>query len=107
MLIKLKAARLLVTGGAGFMGSCFIRHLLGSSEFQGKIINLDLLTYAGNLDNLSGYEFDPRYTFVQGDVQDSELLERIATEHRIDMIVHFAAQTHVDNRMRKPTQWLL
>jgi dTDP-glucose 4,6-dehydratase len=106
LLKKLKKARLLVTGGAGFMGSCFIRHMLGGSEFEGKLINLDLLTYAGNLDNLSGFEFDPRYIFVQGDVQDAELLERIVSEYRIDIIVHFAAQTHVDKSIQSPRTFL-
>lgn len=106
MLMKLKKAKILVTGGAGFMGSCFIRHLLNSEEFEGKIVNLDLLTYAGNLDNLSGFEFDPRYVFVQGDIQDSYLLSRIATEHHIDRIVHFAAQTHVDRSIQSPKTFL-
>jgi dTDP-glucose 4,6-dehydratase len=88
--------RLLVTGGAGFIGSAFIRYLLRSSDFQGKIVNLDILTYAGNLENLNGFQNHPRYRFIQGDIKNQPLVEQILEEHEIDAIVHFAAETHVD-----------
>ncbi len=85
---------LLVTGGAGFIGSAFIRYLLRLPEFTGKIINYDLLTYAANLDYLKGFHDHPRYRFVQGDILNGELVEKLMDE--VDTIVHFAAETHVD-----------
>ncbi|MBI5272410.1 MAG: dTDP-glucose 4,6-dehydratase [Chlamydiia bacterium] len=87
---------LLVTGGAGFIGSAFIRYLLRLPTFCGKIINLDLLTYAGCLDNLREVEHSPRYRLVRGDVNDLSLVKTILQQEQIDAIVHFAAETHVD-----------
>lgn len=88
--------RLLVTGGAGFIGSAFIRYLLRSSRFEGRIVNFDLLTYAGRLENLDGFHSHPRYFFIQGDINNQMLIEKILEEYEIDAIVHFAAETHVD-----------
>ena len=87
---------LLVTGGAGFIGSAFIRFLLRSPEFTGKIVNFDLLTYAADLNNLKGFEEHPRYRFMQGDIGNQPLVEKLIESHEIDAIVHFAAETHVD-----------
>jgi dTDP-glucose 4,6-dehydratase len=87
---------LLVTGGAGFIGSAFIRYLLRSSEFQGKILNYDLLTYAADLKFLDGFHHHPRYRFIQGDILNQGLIEKLLLEYEIDTIVHFAAETHVD-----------
>jgi len=87
---------LLVTGGAGFIGSAFICNLLRRPTFMGKIINFDLLTYAANLNNLKGFENHPRYRFVQGDICNQSLIEKLIEEYEIDIIVHFAAETHVD-----------
>ena len=86
---------LLVTGGCGFIGSAFIRRLLSNPLFSGKIINLDLLTYAASPRNLEAYERHPRYRFVKGDIRDTPLIETLLGEG-VDAIIHFAAETHVD-----------
>ena len=98
--------RLFVTGGAGFIGSAFIRYLLRSSEFQGKIINFDLLTYAGTLENLDGFHNHPRYFFIQGDINQQPLVEKILEEKEIDAIIHFAAETHVDRSISSARPFL-
>lgn len=85
--------RLLVTGGAGFIGSNFVYHILNKYPDY-EVINLDALTYAGNLENLKGLEGNPRHRFVKGDICDSELVDKLAKE--VDIIVHFAAESHVD-----------
>jgi dTDP-glucose 4,6-dehydratase len=98
---------ILVTGGAGFIGSAFIRYLLSSKAFFfGKVINFDKLTYAGDLNNLRSVEHDPRYVFVKGDICDGTLVEKICEDHHIDTIVHFAAETHVDNSILGPKNFL-
>jgi dTDP-glucose 4,6-dehydratase len=86
--------RLLVTGGAGFIGSNFIRRVLGRRP-DWRVVNLDKLTYAGNLDNLKDLEADPRYRFVRGDIADAALVDGLAGGG-IDAVVNFAAETHVD-----------
>lgn len=86
--------KLLVTGGAGFIGSNFVRHFL-TAHPDSSIVNLDKLTYAGNLDNLSEVESLPSYRFVRGDVGDSDLVDGLLSEG-VDAIVHFAAESHVD-----------
>ena len=85
----------LVTGGAGFIGSNFINHLLEKRDDL-KIINLDLLTYAGNLENLKVSESHPNYTFVKGVITDREIVNSIFEEYKIDNVIHFAAESHVD-----------
>lgn len=87
--------KILVCGGAGFIGSNFIRHVLAERP-DASVANYDKLTYAGNLANLSGVDSDPRYAFVQGDICDAEALDRVFAEHRPDAVVNFAAETHVD-----------
>ena len=94
--------RFLVTGGAGFIGSSFIRYGLQNILGCEKIINLDLLTYAANLKNLALVENDPRYLFVQGDIGDEALVEKLCVDHQIDAIVHFAAMSHVDRSIADP-----
>jgi dTDP-glucose 4,6-dehydratase len=86
---------LLVTGGAGFIGSNFIRYILDTySDY--RVINLDKLTYAGNLENLTGIDKDPRYAFEKGDICDKSRVQMCVVRYDIDMIVHFAAESHVD-----------
>ena len=97
---------LLVTGGAGFIGSAFIRSRFKDTAFQGKIVNLDALTYAGNPENLQGHVDEARYTFVHGDIRDQALVERLIQEHSVDAIVHFAAESHVDRSIHGPKEFL-
>jgi len=94
--------RLLVTGGAGFIGSSFIRMVLGRNEGIEKLVNLDLLTEAANLKNLSSIEDDPRYVFVRGNILNGALVEELIRLHNIDAIIHFAAESHVDRSIENP-----
>ena len=84
---------ILVTGGCGFIGSNFVRFVL-QNRSDINIINLDVLTYSGNPENLSDLENDPRYTFVHGDIKDEELVSELM--HKVDGVIHFAAESHVD-----------
>jgi dTDP-glucose 4,6-dehydratase len=93
---------LLVTGGSGFIGSSFIRYLLGPVAYSGRVVNLDLLTYAGNPENLANVDKDPRYRFERGDIGDADLCARLVAEQGVDTIVHFAAESHVDRSIVTP-----
>lgn len=95
--------RLLVTGGAGFIGSNFIRYMFGKYPHY-QIINLDKLTYAGNLDNLEDVGGNPKYTFVEGDIADGKLVDELA--EKTDIIINFAAETHVDRSIDDATPFL-
>ncbi|NMB55692.1 MAG: dTDP-glucose 4,6-dehydratase [Leptolinea sp.] len=95
----------LVTGGAGFIGSNFIQYIL-STRSDINIINFDLLTYAGNLNNLKTVENDPRYTFVQGDICDRQFVDAVLRDYAINTIVHFAAESHVDRSILGPMQFV-
>lgn len=97
---------ILVTGGAGFIGSSFVRKLFKTPEWQGKCVVLDLLTYAGNLENLSSVQDSERYVFQQGDIKDQALVETLVSEHKIDTIIHFAAESHVDRSILGPQAFL-
>ena len=96
---------ILVTGGAGFIGSNFIRYLL-ETDPDVQIINLDLLTYAGSLENLKNLPGADRHVFVKGDVADPALVSGILAHHKIDTIAHFAAETHVDRSILGPAQFI-
>lgn len=91
--------RLLVTGGAGFIGSCFIRHILNKYPNY-KVINLDALTYAGNIENLNDVRNNPNYTFVHGDICDKKLIRDLISQ--VDNVVNFAAESHVDRSITGP-----
>ena len=92
---------ILITGGAGFIGSNFIPFFLEKYD-RYNIINLDLLTYAGNLENLKEIESHPRYTFIKGDICDRKLVEKIFHKFDIQGVIHFAAESHVDNSIKNP-----
>lgn len=91
--------KLLVTGGAGFIGSCFVRHILNTySDY--KVVNLDALTYCGNLENLNDVKDNPNYTFVHGNICNHDLVRDIIKD--VDCVVNFAAESHVDNSIKHP-----
>lgn len=96
---------LLVTGGCGFIGANFIHQALSEKKVE-RLINLDKLTYAGNLENLSGFEGDSRYRFVRGDICNQDLLEQIFCAEQIDTVVHFAAESHVDRSIIGPGEFI-
>ena len=92
--------KILVTGGAGFIGSAFVRMAIGETDL--RVVNLDKLTYAGNLENLASVEGHERYRFVQGDICDAGVVNALVGEERPDAIVHFAAESHVDRSILSP-----
>ncbi len=96
---------ILVTGGAGFIGSNFVRHLLREAPAV-RIVNLDALTYAGSLENLKDLPGAERHLFIRGDICDSERMADLLRTHRIDTIVHFAAESHVDRSIRAPASFV-
>lgn len=98
--------RLLVTGGAGFIGSNFIPYLLESFP-EYYVVNLDALTYAGNTENLSEVQDNPRYKFVKGDIRNRQLVEELFEVHNFDGVIHFAAESHVDNSIHGPEEFIL
>ena len=92
----------LVTGGAGFIGSNYIHYMFRKYDNEIRIINVDVLTYAGNLENLKDIENRDNYTFIKADICDREAIEKIFAENDIDRVVHFAAESHVDRSIRNP-----
>ncbi|MBN2023161.1 MAG: dTDP-glucose 4,6-dehydratase [Pirellulales bacterium] len=95
---------ILVTGGAGFIGSCFVRQCL--ADRFARVVNLDKLTYAGNLDSLANAAGDPDHVFIQGDIVDGPLVGRLLAEHQPEAIVHFAAESHVDRSIDAPAPFV-
>lgn len=93
--------KILVTGGAGFIGSNFIRYMLNKYQDY-KIVNLDLLTYAGNIKSLDDVKDNPNYLFVKGDIADNKLVDKIVSDNKIDVIINFAAESHVDRSITNP-----
>jgi len=96
---------LLVAGGAGFIGSNFVRYML-EKYADYRVVVYDKLTYAGNLQNLLDVDDDPRYTFVQGDICEAQTVDGVIREHKIDTIVNFAAETHVDRSIMDPDAFI-
>ncbi|HMU71051.1 MAG TPA: GDP-mannose 4,6-dehydratase, partial [Chitinophagales bacterium] len=97
---------ILVTGGAGFIGSHVVRLLVNKYPAY-RIINLDKLTYAGNLNNLSDVEHADNYAFVKGDITDAGFITSLFEEHRFDMVVHLAAESHVDRSIANPIEFVI
>ena len=95
--------KLLVTGGAGFIGSCFVLQRIAAGD---KILNLDMLTYSGNLMNLLEVSDNPNYTFVRGDIGDEGLINRLLREFEPDAVVNFAAESHVDRSIVDPDSFV-
>ena len=96
---------ILITGGAGFIGSNFIPYYLKSNQHV-KIVNIDKLTYAANISNLAAVENNTRYTFIKGDICDRALVESLFVEYDFNGVIHFAAESHVDNSINKPTAFI-
>jgi dTDP-glucose 4,6-dehydratase len=99
------AKTVLVTGGCGFIGVNFVRLLL-TTKADWRVINLDKLTYAGNLQSLADFSGHPNCTFIKGDICDSALLDRLFREHEIDTVAHFAAESHVDRSITGPAEFI-
>lgn len=95
---------ILITGGAGFIGSHLVRRFIKEHDY--KVVNLDALTYAGNLENLKDLEGNENYTFVKGDIQDEKLLSAVFEEHEITHVIHLAAESHVDRSIENPMDFI-
>lgn len=98
------SVKILVTGGAGFIGSAVVRHIIKNT--QDNVINVDKLTYAGNLESLAGIINSERYAFVQADICDKAAMERIFSEHKPDAVMHLAAESHVDRSITAPAAFI-
>ena len=96
---------ILVTGGCGFIGANFVRYML-SAHPEDTILNVDKLTYAGNPENLSGIQADGRYVFVRGDICERGVIEPLVVKHRIDAVINFAAESHVDRSITGPAVFI-
>ena len=96
---------ILITGGYGFIGSNFIKYILANTKYR-KVINLDKLTYSGNLNNLLDIQKDERYIFIQGDICDHNCVRNIFKEYHPNVVVHFAAESHVDRSIDAPQQFI-
>ena len=96
--------KLLITGGAGFIGSAVIRHIIDNTNHN--VVNVDKLTYAGNLESLASIENDTRYAFEQVDICDANEIKRVFNEHQPDIVMHLAAESHVDRSIDGPGEFI-
>src|SRR5688500_515930 len=96
--------KVLVTGGAGFIGSAVVRHLISNTD--AAVVNLDKLTYAGNLESIANVSSPPRYSFEQVDICDRKALQRVFQQHSPDAVMHLAAESHVDRSIDAPDDFL-
>jgi dTDP-glucose 4,6-dehydratase len=103
--MKFEPHNVFVTGGAGFIGANFVRHWLQSSQ-TGRLVVYDAQTYAGNIQNLTGLERNPRYVFVRGDICDEAIVQSLLERYEIDTLVHFAAESHVDRSILGPDDFI-
>lgn len=101
----MKNKNILVTGGAGFIGSNFVPYFVENNEDY-HLVNLDALTYAGNLENVSEVENHPRYTFIKGDICDKDFIDNLFQEYQFHDVIHFAAESHVDNSISGPEAFI-
>lgn len=104
-----KLSNILVTGGAGFIGSNFIRYIFKNTDFNGRIVNVDKLTYAGNLENLADIDHDyggSRYFFEHADICDFDTMKDVFNKYAIDTVIHFAAESHVDRSIHGPKDFI-
>ena len=96
--------KILITGGAGFIGSHVVRQFLKSGKYQ--VVNLDKLTYAGNLENLRDVEKDPQYQFIKGDICDFDFINELFKKHDFQGVIHLAAESHVDRSISNPMEFI-
>jgi len=101
---KIMTKKLLITGGAGFIGSAVIRHIINNTDHN--VVNVDKLTYAGNLESLTSIESDTRYIFEQVDICDANEIKRVFNEHQPDIVMHLAAESHVDRSIDGPGEFI-
>ena len=94
----------LVTGGAGFIGSAVVRELINNTGH--KVVNIDKLTYAGNPESLASVEDNPRYTFIQADICDADAMAEAFSQHQPDVVMHLAAESHVDRSINGPVAFI-
>ena len=96
--------KILITGGAGFIGSAVIRHIINNTDHS--VVNVDKLTYAGNLESLASIENNARYTFEHVDICDANEIKRVFNEHQPDIVMHLAAESHVDRSIDGPGEFI-